>query len=276
MCDTASQSVAVGFFDGVHLGHRAILEGADVALTFRNHPLTVLAPERAPRLVMSLSSRLEALYSTGVKEVVALKFTPALAAMPPEDFLRTYLAPFKTIRCGANWRFGQGGAGDAFLARSLGWNVEICGCRKHDSQRISSTRIRTAIESGAIREANAMLGQPWFINGRVCAGKGLGRQIGFPTVNVKAFDLELLIRRGVYAVDVAGCRAVANWGCAPTMRERAWSANTLEIHFLEDGFPADQTLKVSFLDFIRDEICFPSLDALKAQIARDVKAVENL
>lgn len=271
MRDSTFQSAAVGFFDGVHLGHQAILSAADVAFTFRSHPLSVLCPERAPRLVMSLSSRIRALLATGVKEVIALEFTEELASMPPEDFLRIYLAPFKRIRCGANWRFGKNGVGDAALARSLGWDVEVCGYKIAGEERISSTRIRNAISAARIKDANEMLGSSWFVTGRVITGKGLGRTIGLPTVNLAPVDLQLELPRGVYAVEVEGHRAIANWGRAPTMRDNAWKENTLEIHFLSTPVPSSKILEIHFLDFIREEKVFPSLDALKAQIKADIE-----
>ncbi|MBO7683262.1 MAG: bifunctional riboflavin kinase/FAD synthetase, partial [Kiritimatiellae bacterium] len=119
--------LAVGFFDGVHLGHQAILRGAGAALTFRSHPLSVLAPGRAPKLIMGLEERLAAIGECGVKDVVALDFTPELADMEPADFLRLAAErhPFASLRCGANWRFGRGGAGDAAWLRARGVPVEV-------------------------------------------------------------------------------------------------------------------------------------------------------
>ena len=122
-------SLAVGFFDGVHLGHQAILKGADAALTFRNHPLTILAPERAPRLIMSCEERVAAIKACGVKDVTVVDFTPELAEMPAEEFVDSFLKRkgfrFSTVRCGANWRFGAGGAGDAAFLRERGFGGEV-------------------------------------------------------------------------------------------------------------------------------------------------------
>ena len=117
-------TLAVGFFDGVHLGHQTILKGADAALTFRNHPLSVLAPERAPRLIMSCEERVTAIKSCGVKDVTVLEFTSELASMPAEEFAVSFLKRsgdrFPVLRCGGNWRFGKGGEGNAEWLRAKG------------------------------------------------------------------------------------------------------------------------------------------------------------
>jgi len=278
MRDAARESVAVGFFDGVHLGHQAILRGADVALTFESHPLTVLRPESAPRLIMSLDERLAAIRACGVKEVVALGFTEALARESPEDFMRRIVQRTRRgaslpvcIRCGENWRFGANGAGDADFVRAHGIGVEVVPYAEYKGERISSTRIRSALEAGEVADANGMLGRPFAANGVVFHGKGVGRTLGFPTVNVRP-DMSVRLPLGVYAVEVGGCRAIANYGVAPTMGERAWDAPCLEIHFLEAQSPRSkvQSPRVEFLDFIRPERKFASRDELSRQIATDI------
>jgi len=267
MRDAAVESVAVGFFDGVHRGHQAILRGATTAITFRNHPLSVLAPERAPRLIMSLDDRLAAIRACGVQEVVALDFTEALAHEPPEDFMKRLGS---RVRCGENWRFGANGAGDADFLRAHGVEVEVVPYAEYKGERVSSTRIRTALEAGEIADANAMLGRPFAVLGTVFHGKGEGRTLGFPTVNLR---LEMAIRLplGVYAVEVGGQRAIANYGIAPTMGERKWDKPCLEIHFVEPGRGGEvERLKVGFLDFIRPERKFGSKEELAKQIAADI------
>lgn len=278
MHDTARQGIAIGFFDGVHLGHRRILADAKVAVTFRNHPLSVIAPNKAPRLIMPFCEREAAIRSCGVTKLVALDFTKELAAMEPEDFAEKFLDE-KTIYCGANWRFGNRNRGDAKLLASLGYDVRITPFAEFRGERISSSRIRAAIEDGGIAEANAMLGRPWRVAGRVVAGKGLGRKIGFPTINLVLDDLQLNLPRGVYTVHAGGCRAVANWGIAPTMRENAWKNPVLEVHLLEGQWAGEEDREpwiVEFLAFIRPEKRFDSLDALKAQIAADVAAALSI
>ena len=275
MRDVPRRGLAVGFFDGVHLGHRAILEGASAALTFTNHPLSVLAPERAPRLLMSVDDRLAAIRACGVERVTALDFTRELERMEPEDFARGLLsgaAGDRVVRCGDNWRFGRRGAGDAALLRTLGFSVEVVPYAVHEGERISSTRIRAAIEAGKVEDANAMLGREWTVRGRVFRGKGLGAELGCPTVNLELEDLRLRLVRGVYEDHVEGLRAIANCGVAPTLGERAWGSPVLEAHFT-DGLPQDApqgVMRVAFRRFLRPERTFSSVEELRAQIARDV------
>ena len=272
-------TVAVGFFDGVHLGHRAILSGADVALTFRNHPLSVVAPERAPRLLMDFDARVAAIRACGADEVRAFDFTPEFARLEPDEFLRIAgISPGTTVRCGANWRFGRGGAGDAEYLRARGIDVVVAPYVFHGGERVSSTRIRAALERGEIEDANAMLGRPFSARGVPFSGKGEGSRLGCPTLNLRLDSLEIRLPRGAYAAEIGGSRAVVNWGVAPTFGERAWEKPVLEAHFL--GLPpdgvgksrsgnADSGITVEFLRFLRPERKFDSFDALKAQIARD-------
>ena len=276
-----SGTVAIGFFDGVHLGHRAIVAGADVALTFDVHPLSVLAPDRAPRLVMSPSERLAALEDAGVREVRMLTFDRALAKLDPEDFISRYLgAETSAVRCGADWRFGRAGAGDAETLRRRGISVTVVPYATYAGSPVSSTRIRAALEAGEITDANAMLSRSFTVSGRVFRGKGLGRGLGFPTVNVRPANAEGFVRlpHGVYVVRAYGRRALANFGLAPTCRERAWTTPTWEIHFpggdFEPALSVDNAPCIFELtDFIRPERAFASLDELKKQLESDVENV---
>lgn len=267
-------TLAVGFFDGVHLGHQRILAGADAVLTFRNHPLSMLAPERAPRLIMTPGRRIEAIRACGVREVFAVDFTAEVAATPPEDFIerfapRTGGSPL-SVRCGENWRFGRGGSGDAAFLRARGVPVEVVPYAEYRGGRISSSRIRAALESGAVEDANAMLGRPFEVEGEVFVGKGEGSKLGFPTLNVRPAALSLRIPLGVYAVECCGMKAVANFGVAPTFGADAWRAPVLEVHFAgTDAHVADGSVVVRLLRFLRPERTFASLDELKAQIAKD-------
>ena len=268
------QSVAVGFFDGVHLGHQAILKGAGAALTFRNHPLAVLSPERAPRLLMDVEERLAAIRACGVSEVAALDFTPEFACLSPEEFLAmTGIAKETKIRCGSNWRFGRGGTADATWLREHGYSVEVVPAVEFRGETVSSTRIRAALERGEVEDACAMLGRPFEVRGEVFAGKGEGSRLGYPTMNVKPSSLKIRLPLGVYAAEVGGVRAVANYGLAPTFGERAWEEPVMEVHFLQQA-PDTQSgfAEVKLLRFLRVEQKFDSPDALKAQIARDCAA----
>lgn len=277
MRDAVGPSVAVGFFDGVHLGHQALLKGADVALTFREHPRAVLDPARAPRLIMTLDERLAAIRACGVREVVALAFTSELAQLSPQEFFARHLARSRVVRCGANWRFGHGGAGDAAYLRAQGISVEIVAFASYGGQPISSSRIRQAIEGGDLVAAQAMLGRPFALHGAVVQGKGVGATLGFPTVNVEVADLMLQLPLGVYAVECAGQRGLANWGVAPTMGDAAWSHPMLEVHLLAPTFlpTQDSSVRVELLHYIRPERSFPTRAALQRQIAADCEVCKK-
>ena len=275
MHNASRRGLAVGFFDGVHLGHQAILREASAALTFRNHPLSVLAPQRAPRLLMSAEERLAAIHACGVGEVIALDFTKELAQMPAKEFaLRHLTNPVwgGVVRCGGNWRFGRGGEGDAVLLREMGLEVEVVPYAVHGGERISSTRIRSALERGEIEDASAMLGRDWTAHGEVFKGKGFGARLGFPTVNVSLEGVSLELRRGVYEVYAAGCRAIANYGVAPTFGDMAWKRPVLEMHFTGEvpSVAAGDSVEVAFRRFVRPERTFSSPEELRRQIKADV------
>jgi len=271
--------LAAGFFDGVHLGHRRILEGADAALTFRNHPLSVLLPSEAPPLLMTFGERVAAIRACGVKDVVALDFTRELADTSPEDFVvRIKAMGAEVVRCGANWRFGRGGAGDAEFLREHGFSVEVVPYAEYNGEPVSSTRIREALRDGRIADVNAMLGRPWRISGDVAPGKGVGSKMGFPTVNLRLPAFLPKIPLGVYEVEACGMRAIANWGVAPTMGEHAWLEPVLELHFLGECPLECQegSVAVDFLRFVRPERKFATLDELKAQIESDCRALGHV
>lgn len=272
----ADLQIAVGFFDGVHLGHQAILKGADAALTFENHPLSILAPDRAPRLIMSWEERAKAIMALGIK-VTALEFDANLAARSPEAFLellRGLAAPFPlAVRCGANWRFGKNGAGDADWLRAHGVPVTIVPYVDYRGEAVSSTRIRRALAAGELKAVEAMLGKAYALCARKVRGKGLGRTLGFATVNFELLSPGLqLPPYGVYAARVAGAPAIANFGFAPTLGERAWARPILEVHFLGGaGAPAmAEVAAIELKEFIRPERKFANLSELSAQISADI------
>ena len=281
MRDAACKGLAVGFFDGVHLGHREILRGASAALTFRNHPLAVLAPEKAPRLIMTAEERIAAIKACGVEEVTVLDFTRTLAEMPAEEFVVSFLKRsgdrFPVVRCGENWRFGKGGEGDAAFLRAKGIDVEVSPYIEYRGERISSSRIRQCLESGAIEDANAMMGRRFQVSGFRFQGKGVGEAIGYPTVNLRLETLDLKLPLGVYEVEVGGRKAIANYGLAPTMGDKAWKMPVLEIHILHSTpTPSTYTLnstEVEFVRYIRPEKKFVSIDDLKRQIAADCATI---
>ena len=289
-------NLAVGFFDGVHLGHRRILARADAALTFLNHPATVFAPDRVPPLLMPTNVRLAAIgEALGAErttspsgQVRALPFTPELAALPPDGFaacLRAAYPDLDTVFCGPNWTYGANGAGTADTLRAAGFRVGTVPFVVLDGAPVSSTRIRTALAAGRLGEANVLLGRPYSIIGTTFSGKGVGRTLGRPTINLRVPDGLVRLPLGAYAVDTPLGRGVANYGNAPTLGERAWPEPVLEVHLLDvppkrdaasamaGGVPS--ALSVSFRRFIRPERTFSSLAELQEQIARDVAAASE-
>jgi len=280
------ETLAVGFFDGVHLGHQKILHGASAVLTFRNHPLSVLAPERAPHLIMTPEERVAAIKACGVAEVTLLDFTRELAEMPAGEFVEFFLNkrrgrrfPF-AVRCGENWRFGKGGIGDAAFVRNAGIEAVVVPYVEYKGERISSSRIRACLERGEIEDANAMLGRRYQVTGIREQGKGLGEKLGYPTINLKLSTINpqpLTLPRGVYEVVMNGERGLANYGVAPTFGEKSWSEPILEVHLLSDEaarrrFPSDLAA-VEFVRFLRPERKFASVEELKRQIAADFATI---
>ena len=280
-------NLAVGFFDGVHLGHRRILSRADAALTFTEHPCTVFAPGRAPLLLMSAERRIAAIAAAlggnraGADRVRALPFTRETASQSPSAFaawLRTAYPSLDAIFCGPNWTFGAGGAGTADTLRALGFRVETVPFVTHGGEPISSTRIRAAIQAGMLEDAAALMGRPYAIDGSIVRGKGEGRKLGYPTLNMSVPTGLVLPPLGVYAVRTPFGGGVANFGHAPTFGDRAWPTPMLEIHLTEGAAPppsAPPALSVELIRFIRPERVFESTDALKEQITRDVAAAAS-
>ncbi len=287
--------LAIGMFDGVHLGHRAVIgaaldaarrDGGQVAvLTFWPHPSIFFRASEPARLLMTPEIKTAVLGSLGIDAVITQRFTPEFAALPAEEFLpylRERLPQLAGIHVGENWRFGRGRQGDATLLRRegerLGVQVVTLPRLAQGGQPVSSTRIRALLTAGELSEANALLGRPYFAEGVVIPGKKLGRTLGFPTLNL-AWIPDLRPRYGVYQVRVAGeksvgpLRGVANYGVRPTVEQA--TEPRLEIHLLDDcPFGEGDRLRVEWLAFIRPEQTFASLSELKAQILRDKTAAE--
>jgi riboflavin kinase/FMN adenylyltransferase len=281
--------LTLGNFDGVHLGHRAIVEtavrraralgGRPAVLTFEPHPLAVLVPERAPATIQPLHDRLAAMRALGVETVVLQRFTRRFAARSPEDFVREFLLPHVELLhvvVGYNVNFGRDRAGSADTLRALGpalgFGVDVVGPVVADGEEVSSTRLRDAIRQGDMRRAARLLGRPHALRGRVVAGDRRGRTLGFPTANLHLKPGVLLPPDGVYAVlaEVAGTprAGVLNVGVRPTFGGRR---RTVEAHLLDwDGDLYARWLVVHVVERLRGERAFAGPDALRAQIAEDV------
>ncbi len=286
--------LALGVFDGVHIGHQAVISRAVEAarrdgglagvLTFEPHPIRVIAPQKAPSsLLETLAHKIRVVADQGVELFIPLHFDLAMAKMEAADFIaRLMAAPVRTIAVGEDWRFGHNRSGDVnFLktaAATHGFHLAAVPPVMHDGERVSSTRIRQAIRDGNLDAAAAMLGRPHVVCGTVVAGKKLGRTLGFPTANLATGDAQLP-PDGVWAViaklaDGSLQRAVANLGMRPTV---AGQSRTLEVHLF--NFAADlygQEVEIAFHSHLRGEIHFPSLDALKQQIAQDARAAREI
>ena len=290
-------AVAVGFFDGVHCGHRAILDttracasemdGQAWVLTFDTHPLRILNPAVAPPLLTSNTHKLRLLERCGMDGCLLLPFTRETADTEAEDFvaaLARAAPPLRRIVAGRNWRFGHGGRGDPTLLRHLlrgtGVDVTVMRPRVWKGETISSTRIRSAVQRGSLDETAAMLGRPYSVYGTVTGGIGLGRRLGYPTANLDVHN-EVLPPYGIYAARAILHRSraqrcvggVVSFGTRPTLGRRAGREPTCELHVLdfeENLYGCD--VEVFFVHKLRDEQRFSSHRALAAQIGRDVAA----
>jgi riboflavin kinase/FMN adenylyltransferase len=285
--------VTVGNFDGVHRGHQTML--ADVAarareldvpsvvVTFDPHPLKVLHPERAPKMIQTLRQREEAIEACGIDALVLVPFTRDFSLTPAETFIRELLVKrlaAREVHVGARFIFGKERGGNLEVLRSCGeaWGFGVTGLADIADAvgAISSTRIRNALQEGDAGAARALLGRPYAMDGIIAKGDRMGRRIGFPTMNLKP-DNELLPKDGVYftAVRIDSFErtfaCVTNIGCRPTVYEDF--ATTIESYILD--FSSDvygERVRLSFFGRVRDEKTFPSLLDLTAQIRRDVEA----
>ena len=285
--------VALGTFDGVHLGHRSILGtamararavGLDaVACTFDRHPMEIVHPDRAPVPITTVDERLALIGETGVDAVVVLGFTRELAGIEPETFVKDVLLDrlrAREVVVGYNHRFGRAARGDARLLEDL---AERFGFRAHvvppttvDGVAVSSTEIRSALLRGDVRSAARGLGRPYSIEGEVTSGAGRGRTLGFPTANI-APDRPLLVARGVYrgrvSIEGGPHEAVVNVGVRPTFGETSLAVEAHLLDFTGDLY--GRRVRLEFLTRLRDEMRFSSVDDLKAQVARDIAAARG-
>ncbi len=287
--------LALGNFDGLHRGHMKIIErvhrgagehgGTAVVLTFDPHPTRVIRPDKAPPLLMTHAQKLEALERAAMQGVAVVRFTADIAQWDPETFVRRVLVEWLGVAevwVGANFLFGHGRAGTVAVLKDLGtrlgFRAEKIDPVRHKDVVVSSTRIRQLIGAGDVDEAAGLLGRQYFIDGEVVRGDGRGRQIGFPTANLRTAN-ELLPPNGVYAtvarVGEALHASVTNIGVRPTFGDGL--APTVETHLLTGGQDLyGAAVRLFFLQRLRDERPFETLEALLAQIARDCDEARGL
>lgn len=291
--DAAPAVVALGAFDGIHLGHRAILgtavtrghaRGIDtVACTFDRHPMDVLNPARAPAPLTTLDERLTLIAETGVDVTLVLAFTPELARVEPEAFVREIVVArlrAREVVVGYNHTFGRGARGDARLLCAVGGPL---GLVTHEVPPflvegvvVSSSEIRAVLREGDVDRAARYLGRAYSIAGVVTRGAGRGRTLGFPTANLDP-DRPLLLPTGVYAcraeIDGHAHPAVVNVGVRPTFGDNALTIEAYLMDVSADFY--DRPLRLHFVARLRGERKFGGVDELRAQIARDVEAARQ-
>jgi riboflavin kinase/FMN adenylyltransferase len=288
--------VALGNFDGVHVGHQVVLRRAVeegrrrgrrvVAVTFDPHPRAVLAPGNQPKLLTTLELRREALVRYGVDEVREIRFDEELSRKSPEEFVRDVLVGeigAEVVVVGENFRFGHKAAGNAVdlgrLMRGLGGGAYAVPVRSEEGKSpISSTHIRALIAEGEVEEAAKLLGRPYVLRGEVVVGDRRGKSIGFPTANVVPDPEVVVPARGVYAGFVRVGKdiyaACTNVGVAPTFQRGEGRVEAYLIDFEGDLYGC--VVDVSFVRRVRPEMRFSGVDELKEQIAQDVEEARRI
>jgi riboflavin kinase / FMN adenylyltransferase len=280
--------LALGNFDGVHRGHRKILErvgrvaaergATSVVMTFDPHPPRIVRPDKAPPILMTISQKLEALDAAGLQGAAIVRFTPDLSRWDPETFVRIVLVDWLRVAevwVGANFLFGHDRTGNFSMLRALGarhgFRAEKIDPVRYKDFVVSSTRIRRLLGEGRVDEAGALLGHPYFIDGTVVRGDERGRTIGFPTANLSS-DNELIPPHGVYATTMKigpiVYASVTNIGVRPTVDSSG--RTTVETHIFNlDRDLYGSVVRVGFVQRLRDERAFESLALLRHQIAAD-------
>ena len=282
------RAVALGTFDGVHLGHRQVIGAArdwarthdtrSSVVTFDPHPLQVLRPEDPPKLLTGTDVKLSLIEQLGVDEVIVIPFTRELSLLEPEAFCRDVLAErlqARHVSVGENFRFGHGAAGDAdFLRSRTEFETDVVPLIGHGGEAVSSSRIRELVSAGAVKEAAELLGAPFTLEGTVVAGDARGRELDMPTANIEPSPEIVVPGVGVYAARAASdgveAAAAVNIGVRPTFEE----AGDLRVEAHLIGFEGDlygRRIRLAFLARLRDEERFESADALVEQMHRDVE-----
>jgi riboflavin kinase / FMN adenylyltransferase len=294
--DFGPSSLTIGNFDGVHAGHRRILERVAAlakehgwkasALTFDPHPTRIVAPERAPRLLTSPERRAELMAEDGIEQVLILPFTSEVARLTPREFVSRLLVErleARAVVVGANFRFGSQQAGDvhllAQLGREFGFAVEVIPAVECRGRVASSSMIRQAIENGQVALAARLLLRPYGLEGMVVKGHGVGAKQTVPTLNLST-TAEVIPARGVYITRTRDLETGRHWdsitnvGYRPTFgASEELSIETFLLAPLDP--PSPEHIRVDFLCRVREERKFESPEALKAQILRDVKVARN-
>jgi riboflavin kinase / FMN adenylyltransferase len=271
------RNLAVGEFDGVHLGHREVIRGADTVLTFEPHPRTVVAPDSAPKLLTTLAIKADLVASLGVQELVVIPFDGSFAAQTAQEFIDHVLVETlgaERVSVGENFRFGNRARGDAELLRSQdAFETRVARMVELDGEIISSTHVRGLVAAGDVAAAGRFLGSPFHMRGTVAHGDKRGRTLGFPTANLVPDPRLVVPDHGIYAcraqVDGQDHVAAVNVGVRPTFKTgRGLLVEAFLLDFEGDIY--DRELRLDFLERLRGERRFDSVDALVEQMGRDV------
>jgi riboflavin kinase/FMN adenylyltransferase len=278
--EPAQRHVAIGTFDGVHVGHRAVIEGADTVLTFEPHPLRILHPEAAPKLIMPFEIKRDVIEGLGVEELVVIPFDEDFTHIEAEDFIRGVLLErlgAREVSVGENFRFGAKARGDPeMLVAHDEFETEVVPLVEVDGETVSSTRIRALIAAGEVDAAARCLGAPFLLDGEVVEGdRRGGPTLGFPTANIVPDDTLVVPGHGVYAGFANGHPAAINVGIRPMFEDgRGLLVEAYLIDF--DGDLYGRQLRVAFIERLRGERRFPSVEDLISQMHRDVEEAREL
>ena len=278
------RSVAIGTFDGVHLGHREVIRGSSTVLTFDPHPLSVIHPEATPKLISPFPVKRDLIAGLGVDELVIIPFDRGFSEQSAEEFVQDVLVArldAQRVSVGENFRFGKGAKGTAdFLAERDEFETRVVSLVEAEGETISSSHIRGLVAAGEVREAAEFLGGPFLFEGEVVHGDKRGRELGMPTANLVPDDAYVCPGHGVYAATAyltsspgqpaEGIPAAVNVGVRPTFA--TGRGLLVEAHLI--GFEGDiygETLRLAFLERLRGEKRFDSVDALVRQMNADVE-----
>jgi riboflavin kinase/FMN adenylyltransferase len=271
--------VAVGVFDGVHLGHREVIADSDTVLTFDPHPLSVIAPDATPKLLTRQDTKAELVEELGVQEMVVIPFDAEFAAREAQDFVDRVLVErlgATHVAVGRNFRFGHKAAGDAaMLEADTRFETTVHELVEVEGETVSSSHIRGLVLAGEVAHASIFLGRPFQVRGEVVHGDGRGGELGFPTANLVPDDRLVRPDQGVYAALADGRPAAVNIGERPQfVTGRGVLIEAYLIDF--DGDLYGRELRIDFLQRLRGEKLFPSVEALTEQIAQDVERAREI
>jgi len=273
------RKVAIGTFDGVHVGHRAVIAGADTVLTFEPHPLEILHPQAAPKLLMPFSVKRDVLDGIGIEEVVVINFDEEFTQITAEQFIDDILIGklgATEVAVGENFRFGQKARGTPeMLASRPEFTTRVVPLVEVAGEAVSSTRIRALVAAGEMGPARKCLGVPFMIEGTVVTGDQRGRELGFPTANIVPDDRLANPGHGVYAAFANGMPAAVNIGVRPTFE--TGRGVLIESYLLDQNIDLyGQVLRVAFVERLRGEKRFDSAEALIEQMKLDVDATRRV